>query len=189
MKAGVAEQNSRHVAGNSSTGAARHSRAHPEGKRIDRTKRTAIHPLPKIATGIEGFDDLSRGGLPRNRTSLVIGGPGAGKTVFALQSLVNGILRRQEAGIFVAFEEAPRQIIANGATFDWGLGALPKNKLFFLDAHMSPTSVQAGEFDLIGMLAMLTAKKQEIGANWIVFDGIDVLLTLLQDPIAEMREI
>jgi hypothetical protein len=67
----------------------------------------------------QGFDDLSRGWLRRNRTSLIIGGPGAGKTVFALQSLANGIRRRQESGIFVAFEEAPRQIMANGATFDW----------------------------------------------------------------------
>ena len=153
------------------------------------TKRAIPQPLPKLSTGIEGFDDLSRGGLPRNRTSLIVGGPGAGKTVFALQSLVNGIRRRQEAGIFVAFEEAPRQVIANGATFDWGLAALAKSKLFLLDACLSPTAIQSGEFDLVGMLAMLKAKKQEIGAEWIAFDGIDVLLTLLHDPVAEMREI
>ena len=152
-------------------------------------KRVIPRPLPKLATGIEGFDDLSRGGLPRNRTSLIMGGPGAGKTVFALQSLVNGIRRRQESGIFVAFEEAPRQIMANGATFDWGLATLAKNKFFLLDARLSPTAIQSGEFDLVGMLAMLKAKKQEIGAEWIVFDGIDVLLTLLQDPLTEMREI
>ena len=127
--------------------------------------------------------------MPRHRTSLLIGGPGAGKTVFALQCLVNAARRQRAAGIFVAFEENPRQIIANGATFDWGLESLPENQLFFLDAHLSPTLVKAGDFDLAGMLAMLAAKKQEIGAQWIVFDGIDVLLTLLQDPVAEMREI
>ena len=60
--------------------------------------------------------------------------------------------------------------------------ALTKSKLFFLDAHLSPEVVQSGEFDLSGMLAMLKAKKDEIGARWIVFDGIDVLLTLLQQP-------
>ena len=54
---------------------------------------------------------------------------------------------------------------------------------------MSPTVVQSGAFDLTGMLAILKAKKEEMGARWIVFDGIDVLLTLLQDPISEMREI
>jgi circadian clock protein KaiC len=153
------------------------------------TSHAAPRPLPKIATGIPGFDELSHGGLPRNRTSLLRGGPGSGKTVFALQSLVNAVRRRQEPGIFVAFEESTSQIIANAASFDWGLPALARNKLFFLDAKLSPEVVQSGEFDLSGMLAMLKAKKDEIGAKWIVFDGIDVLLTLLQNPIAEMREI
>jgi len=153
------------------------------------TRNRAAHPLPKLATGIEGFDELSRGGLPRHRTSLLIGGPGAGKTVFALQCLVNAVRRQRAPGIFIAFEESPRQIMANGATFNWDLASLTEKKLFFLDAHLSPTLVKAGDFDLAGMLAMLTAKKNEIGAQWIVFDGIDVLLTLLQDPVAEMREI
>ena len=150
---------------------------------------TPACPLVKVATGIEGFDQLSLGGLPRHRTSLLIGGPGAGKTVFALQCLVNAARRHRAPGIFVAFEERPRQIITNGATFDWGLTSLSAKKLFFMDAHLSPTLIKAGDFDLAGMLAMLAAKKQEIGAQWIVFDGIDVLLNLLQDPAAEMREI
>jgi circadian clock protein KaiC len=153
------------------------------------TKNTAPQPLPKIATGIPGFDELSHGGLPRKRTTLLKGGPGSGKTVFALQSLVNAIRQRRESGIFVAFEESPRQISANAATFDWGLPALSGNKLFFLDAHLSPEVVQSGEFDMTGMLAMLKAKKEEIGATWIVFDGIDVLLTLLHNPVSEIREI
>jgi circadian clock protein KaiC len=92
-------------------------------------------------------------------------------------------------GIFVAFEESPGQIIANSASFDWGLASLGAKKLFMMDAHLSPTLVKTGDFDLAGMLAMLAAKKQEIDAQWIVFDGIDVLLTLLQDPVAEMREL
>jgi circadian clock protein KaiC len=153
------------------------------------TSNAAPQPLPKIATGISGFDELSHGGLPRNRTSLLRGGPGSGKTVFALQSLVNAARLRQEPGIFVAFEESTGQIIANAASFNWGLPALARNKLFFLDAKLSPDVVKSGEFDLSGMLAMLKAKKQEIGAKWIVFDGIDVLLTLLQNPVAEMREL
>jgi circadian clock protein KaiC len=142
----------------------------------------------KLATGIRGFDAMSGGGLPRHRTSLLIGGPGAGKTVFALQCLVNGA-RRRTPGIFVAFEEGPRQIIANGSSFDWGLAGVPATQLFFFDAHLSPTLVKAGDFDLTAMLAILAAKKQEIGAEWIVFDGIDVLLSVLQDRGAEMREI
>lgn len=153
------------------------------------TARTPPRSLAKLPTGIEGFDHLSHGGFPRHRTSLLIGGPGAGKTVFALQCLVNAARQQRAPGIFVAFEESPSQVRANGATFDWGLARLTARKLFFMDAHLSPTLVKAGDFDLVGMLAMLAAKKQEMGAQWIVFDGIDVLLTLLQDPAAEMREL
>jgi circadian clock protein KaiC len=102
---------------------------------------------------------------------------------------VNAARRDRTPGIFVAFEEAPRQIIANGATFDWGLASLAPKALCFVDAHLSPSLVKAGDFDLAGMLAMLAAKKKELGARWIVFDGIDALLTLLQDPAAEMREL
>ncbi len=143
----------------------------------------------KMATGITGFDELSYGGLKPNRTTLLVGGPGAGKTVFALQTLVNGARTRDETGIFVAFEETSRQIIADAASFDWDLAALAKRNLFFLEAQLSPEVVRSGEFDLRGMLAMLKAKKEEIGARWIVFDGIDVLLSLLQNPVAEMQEI
>lgn len=146
-------------------------------------------PLPKTATGITGFDELSHGGLPRDRITLLKGGPGSGKTVFALQSLVNAVRRRREPGLFVALEENTRQILANAATFDWGLPALMKRRLFFLDAQLSPEVVQSGEFDLGGMLAMLKAKQDQLGAEWIVLDGIDVLLTLLHDPAAEMREV
>jgi circadian clock protein KaiC len=145
--------------------------------------------LPKIATGIHGFDELSHGGLPRNRICLLKGGAGSGKTVFALQCLVNAARERDEPGIFVAFEESPPQIIANAAGFDWDLPALVKNKIFFLDANLSPEVVHSGEFDLGGMLAMLKAKKEEMGARWIVFDGIDVLLTLLGNANSEVREI
>jgi len=145
--------------------------------------------LHKIATGIQGFDELSYGGLPRNRISLLKGGAGSGKTVFALQSLVSAARLRDEPGIFLAFEERPQQIIANAAGFKWDLPALLKRKLYFMDANLSPDVVQSGEFDLRGMLAMLKAKKEEMGARWIVFDGIDVLLTLLHNPQAEIREI
>jgi circadian clock protein KaiC len=145
--------------------------------------------MTKVPTGIQGFDEITDGGLPRGRTTLLIGGPGCGKTVFALQSLVNGAHLRNEAGIFVAFEESTLQIVANAATFGWDLPALTKKQLFFLDAHLSPEVVKSGEFDLIGMLAVLQAKAKEIHATRIVFDGIDVLLGMLDDPVAERREL
>jgi circadian clock protein KaiC len=145
--------------------------------------------LAKVATGIAGFDEISLGGLPRNRTTLVMGGPGTGKSVFALQTLVGAAAKRKQAGIFVAFEENIDAIFANAAVFDWGLPALARKRLFFMNAQLSPAFVATGDFDLGGMLAMLEAKQLEIGAQWVVFDGIDVLLSLLRTPRARMREI
>jgi len=145
--------------------------------------------VTKLLTGIQGFDEITNGGLPRGRTTLVMGGPGCGKTVFALQLLVNGVVKAGEAGMFVAFEESTSQIVANAATFGWDLPALAKKKLFFLDARLAPEVVKAGEFDLIGMLSLLESKAKEIGATRVVFDGIDVLLALLDDPVVERREI
>src|SRR6185369_2831390 len=99
----------------------------PNRTAATRRKSPAQDPR-KLATGIAGFDAMSGGGLPRHRTSLLIGGPGAGKTVFALQCLVNGA-RRRAPGIFVAFEESPAQLIANASSFDWRLGSLPARQL------------------------------------------------------------
>ncbi len=150
---------------------------------------TPYATVTKVLTGIQGFDEITDGGLPRGRTTLVMGGPGCGKTVFALQSLVNCARRKKEAGIFVAFEESARQIVVNAATFGWDLPKLEKKKLFFLNAQLSPDTVKSGEFDLVGMLALLQAKATAMHATHIVFDGIDVLLGLLDDPVAERREI
>lgn len=145
--------------------------------------------VTKTLTGIQGFDEITHGGVPRGGTTLVMGGPGCGKTVFALQSLVSGLERTKEAGVFVGFEESTRQIMGNAATFGWDLNALAKKRLYFFDARLSPESVKAGDFDLIGMLSLLRAKAEAMGAKRIVFDGIDVLLGLLDDPVAERREI
>jgi circadian clock protein KaiC len=154
-----------------------------------RHSSAAEGPIRKAPTGIEGFDEITGGGLPSGRTTLIIGGPGAGKTVFALQGLVSAAHRLREPGIFVAFEENSRQIVANAATFGWDLPALEKERLFFLDARLAPATVQAGDFDISGILAGLGAKAKEMNATRIVFDGIDVLLTLLDDPTKERREI
>jgi circadian clock protein KaiC len=144
----------------------------------------------KVETGIQGFDEITGGGLPRGRTSLIMGGPGCGKTVLALQTIINGALQRNEASIFVAFEESTRQVIANAATFGWDLQKLVEAKLlFFLDASIYPDVLQSGQFDLIGLLALLQAKAEEIHATQIVFDGIDILLDLLDDPALERREL
>src|SRR6266436_4996533 len=147
---------------------------------------TGLHKMP---TGVEGFDAITGGGLPRNRTSLILGGPGGGKTVFALQTLVNGARQFGEPGIFVAFEENSRHILANAASFGWNLPKLEKKQLFFFDAKMGPDVIKGGEFDLSGMLAGIKAEADARGARRIVFDAVDALLSLLDDPLAERREI
>ena len=90
---------------------------HLKGSGVTAKKTAAPRLLSKLATGVRGFDEISRGGLPRNRTSLVMGGPGTGKTVFALQALVSAARQREQPGIFVAFEEGTNDIFANAATF------------------------------------------------------------------------
>jgi circadian clock protein KaiC len=143
----------------------------------------------KAPTGIAGLDEILHGGLPRGRTTLIEGGPGSGKTVMGLQSLVNGARVRNEPGIFVAFEEGSQRIVANTAHFGWNLPELQKKRLFILDAQPTPDIYQSGTFDLSGMLAALEAKAREIKAQRIVFDALDVVLALLNDPVAERREV
>jgi circadian clock protein KaiC len=143
----------------------------------------------KARTGIEGFDEITNGGLPRGQTTLVEGSPGSGKTIMALQFLINGARLYNEPGIFVAFEERSTRIMANAEKFGWDLVELQKKKLFFLDVQPKPDFVQSGGFDLNGMLAALAAKAKAIKARRIVFDAVDVLLALLNDPVSERREI
>jgi circadian clock protein KaiC len=154
-----------------------------------KSKKAQVKNLLKARTGIEGFDEITNGGLPRGRTTLIEGGPGSGKTIMGLQSLVNGAHLEGEPGIFVAFEESSERIMANAEKFGWDLAALQKKKLFFLNAQPTPDLFQSGSFDLSGMLAALEGKAHEIKAKRIVFDAVDVVLALLQDPVAERREV
>jgi circadian clock protein KaiC len=143
----------------------------------------------KTPTGIEGFDNITGGGLPRGRTTLLVGGPGSGKTIFAMQFLAHGAKNCGEPGIFIAFEESPNRIVANFEGFGWQLGSLQPKTLFFLDAQPTQDLIQSGNFDLRGMLAVLGAKIKEMGARRIVFDALDIVLALMPDPAAKRREV
>jgi len=145
--------------------------------------------LRKAPTGIAGFDEISGGGLPHGRTTLVMGGPGSGKTVFSLQFLINGVRDYGDPGIFVAFEETSKRIQANAGGFNWQLAQLPRKKLLFVDAQPKPDLVQSGDFDLCGMLATLAVQSTEMKARRIVFDALDIVLALLPDLAARRREI
>lgn len=88
----------------------------------------AVKAPAKAPTGITGFDEITGGGLPCGRTTLLVGGPGSGKTILALQFLVQGAQACKEPGIFVAFEEASKRIEANAESFGWKLDELRRRK-------------------------------------------------------------
>ncbi len=145
--------------------------------------------MEKLSTGILGFDDITNGGLPSGRITLLMGGPGCGKTVLAIQMLAGAAGRDGTPGIFVAFEEAALQVAASAESFGWGVKRLMKKKLFFLDARMRADVVKSGVFDVTALLAGLEVVVREMEAKLVVFDAIDVLLSLLDDPAAETREL
>jgi circadian clock protein KaiC len=144
----------------------------------------------KASTGIPGFDGITGGGLPRGRTTLLSGGPGSGKTIFALQFLVRGIIDYHEPGIFVAFEEAVDRLASNSRGFGWDLEGLHrKGTLCMIDAQPTPNLIQSGTFDLGGLLASLGAQIRAMGARRIVFDALDIFLALLPDAATKRLEI
>ena len=149
--------------------------------------KNAPHKAP---TGSAGLDEITGGGLPRVRTTLLLGGPGSGKTVLSLQFLVYGAIACKEPAIFVAFEETSTRIIANAESFGWNLAGLRRQKkLFFLDAQPTSGLVQSGNFDLNGMLAALEAQANQMKARLNVFDALDIVLALLPDHAAKRQEI
>src|SRR5471032_1499071 len=131
--------------------------------------RSSVASAPhKAPTGIAGFDEITGGGLPCARTTLLLGGPGSGKTILSLQFLAHGARNCGEAGIFVAFEEVSARIEGNARSFGWKLADLRRQgKLFFLDAQPAPDLVQSGNFDLGGMLAALGSQASAMKAKRI----------------------
>jgi circadian clock protein KaiC len=151
--------------------------------------RIVEQPVIKIATGIGGLDEITGGGLPKGRLTAIVGGPGAGKTVLALQTLVNRSKAHGEPGIFVTFEESVQGIHSNMASFDWGFSNFGENGLTFIEAKVPVDATVTGAFDLTAILAGITALKTKNGVRNIVFDGIDVLLGNLEDERLERREL
>lgn len=138
--------------------------------------------LAKAATHIPGLDEILEGGLPRGRTTVVSGGPGAGKTLLGLQFLYRGALAG-EPGIFVGFEETLAQLRQNAATLGWDLAALEQQRrLALVEGRIGPEVVISGDFSLKGLLAGVSGLSRELGAQRIVFDALDVVLRLHDDP-------
>src|ERR1700736_2599474 len=111
-------------------------------------------PLQKAPTGIRGLDEITGGGLPKGRTTIVCGGPGCGKTMLGIEFLVRGALEFNEPGVLLAFEETPEDISSNVASLGFDIQDLANKKKLFLDyISMDPSEVQeTGEYDLEGLL-------------------------------------
>jgi circadian clock protein KaiC len=113
----------------------------PASERDVDHQEMADRPVRKSPTGIRGFDEITGGGLPANRLTAVIGSAGAGKTVFALQVLVNRIKSAGDPCIFVTFEESIARLRSNAASFDWGVAALNETQFRFVDARIPADAV------------------------------------------------
>ncbi len=147
--------------------------------------------VQKIRTNIEGFDDISHGGLPRGRTTLVSGTSGTGKTLFAIQFLYNGIVQFDEHAVFVTFEESPTDIIQNALSFGWNLQALiDEGKLFILDASPDPEGQDiAGDFDLSALIERIQYAIRKYKAKRVAVDSVTAIFQQYDAAGVVRREI
>jgi circadian clock protein KaiC len=133
--------------------------------------------LPKAPTGISGLDEVTGGGLPRGRPTLICGPAGCGKTLLAMEFLVRGIDQFDEPGVFVAFEESAADLIANVASMGFDLTQFEADGKLVID-HVKVAGremEETGEWDLEGLFVRLGAAIDKVGAKRIVIDTIEVL--------------
>jgi len=144
----------------------------------------------RVPTGIPGFDELCGGGLLRDRTYLVSGAAGAGKTIFGLQYIYNGITKYGESGIYIATEERPDQVRENVKNFGWDFEVMEdEGKLAIIDACSTKIGIPSHEkyvdvrpFDLRSMMDQIIAIQDQIDAKRAFFDGTTSIGFYLQDP-------
>ncbi|MDP9070618.1 MAG: circadian clock protein KaiC [Actinomycetota bacterium] len=140
--------------------------------------------VPKVATGISGFDLISMGGLPANRPTLVAGTTGSGKTVFAAEFLAQGIRRFGQAGVFVTFEEDPDDLRDNLASLGFDVASWEaEGKWAFVDASPDfDEEVVAGSYELNALVARVRHAASTVGAARVAIDSLGPVLSRFQDP-------
>lgn len=140
-------------------------------------------PLEKCPTGISGFDDISGGGLPRGRPTLIAGHAGSGKTLFALEFVLHGVQKFGEPGVFVSFEEATAELATNVASLGHDILRLQgENRLRILHIEIEPQEqIEAGEFDLDGLFLRLGTAIDATGARRIALDAVENLFSAFTD--------
>src|SRR5512140_231135 len=150
--------------------------------------------LPKSPTGIQGLDEITGGGLPKGRPTLVCGGAGCGKTLLAMEFLVRGATQYDEPGVFMAFEEAAQDLTQNVASLGFDLKDLVDRKKMVLDfVYIERSEIEeSGEYDLEGLFIRLGHAIDSIGAKRVVLDTIESLFAGLPNPLilrAELRRL
>lgn len=148
--------------------------------------------IEKLETGIEGFDLITEGGLPRGRTTLVSGTAGSGKTILAAQFLAEGIVHSGHGGVFVTFEETPEEIRRNVLGFGWDVsGWENEGKWVFVDASPQPEqeATVVGSFDLGALLARIEHATRKVGAERVALDSLGAVFTQFTDSATVRREL
>ncbi len=147
--------------------------------------------ISRSPTGINGFDDLTLGGLPTGRPTLVCGSAGCGKTLFASTFLVHGARECDEPGVFVPFEERPVDLINNVASLGFGLDKLVEdNKIYIEHIAIDPSELaEIGDYDLEGLFIRLEMAIEQVGAKRVVLDTIESLFSAFTNPAILRAEI
>ena len=150
--------------------------------------------LAKCPTGIQGLDEITGGGLPRGRPTLVCGGAGCGKTLFATEFLVRGAAQFGEPGVFLSFEETDAELKKNVASLGFDLAGLVRRKKIVLDyVYIERSEIQeTGEYDLEGLFVRLNHAIDSIGAKRVVLDTLEALFAGLPNEAilrAELRRL
>jgi circadian clock protein KaiC len=151
-------------------------------KRSSRKKRDALVALEKVATGIDGFDSITGGGLPKGRSTLVCGSPGCGKTLFGLQFVISGAAKG-EPGVVMSFEESDEDLAKNVASLGVDLDALVRRKKIAIDyVHVDRGEIlETGGYDLSGLFVRLEHAISSVGAKRILLDTLEVLFSGFTD--------
>ncbi len=147
--------------------------------------------LPKAPTGIKGLDEITGGGLPHGRTTLVTGSAGSGKTLLGVQFLVAGAREHGEAGVLISFEESAEKVSANVASLGFDLDGLQRDGLLVIHAfRVDPAQViETGEFDFEPLFLLLADTIERIGAKRVVLDTIEVLFAVFRDQAIVRAEL
>lgn len=150
--------------------------------------------LPKTPTGITGLDEITSGGLPKGRPSLICGEAGCGKTLMSLEFIIRGAMEFHEPGVFMAFEEKAEELTQNVASLGFDLNKLQQEKLVKLDhVHIDRSEIEeTGEYDLEGLFIRLGYAIDSIGAKRVVLDTLENLFSGLSDTAilrAELRRL